>query len=412
MMRTVRLSDSRLAAAIAGLVFVVLLAAVAVVGVAYGFGAFSTSKTVTATLPEAGPALGPGAEVEYRGVLVGKLGKLVREPHHALLTLDLTPSQLDHIPAGVTVRLVPRSVFGDLYVDLVPPSKITGHLQPGAVLAADTSTPAVELNQALDAGYQLLTAIQPAKLDETLTAIATALNGRGAKLGSLVSQLADYTAEIAPHTARFVHDIGLVGVVGHQISANSSNLFRIVDDAIALSSTIAKDQPMLRRVLNTGPVVASQTNALLASNRAHLRTLVHQLQPVIDVLNKHQLDLENTLLALQQFTSGAARALGHGPYLQVVVAPDPNGARGQPYTAAQCPRYPGLAGPNCGSRSAKRSARRAAETDAVIQALVDHAAGADSTDGRNPGAVDALKQRLAIVGVLLAPALRSASGLR
>jgi virulence factor Mce-like protein len=406
-----RLADNRLVAALAGLIFLVLLAGTAVIGVAYGFGVFSTSKTVTAKLPEAGPALGPGAEVEYRGVLVGSLGKLDREPHQAVLTLDIDPSQVGHIPAGVTVRLVPRSVFGDLYVDLVPPATITGHLQPGAVLAADTSTPAVELNQALDAGYQLLTAIHPSQLDDTLTAIATALDGRGAKLGSLVSQLADYTAAIAPHTARFVHDVGLVGAVGHQISANSSNLFRIVDDAIALSSTISKDQPTLHQVLTTGPVVASQTNTLLASNRAHLRTLVHQLQPVIGVLDKHQVDLENTLLELQQFTSGAARALGHGPYLQVVVAPDPNGARGQPYTAAQCPRYPGLAGPNCTSRSARRSARNVAQTNAVIQALVDHAAGADSTDGQNPGAVDALKQRLAIVGVLLAPALRSAGGL-
>jgi hypothetical protein len=48
----------------------------------------------------------------------------------------------------------------------------------------------------------------------------------------------------------------------------------------------------------------------------------------------------------------------------------------------------------------------------VIQALVDHAAGADSTDGNNPGAVDSLKQRLAIIDVLLAPALRSVGGLR
>jgi hypothetical protein len=86
-----------------------------------------------------------------------------------------------------------------------------------------------------------------------------------------------------------------------------------------------------------------------------------------------------------------------------VVAPSGDLARGQPYTAAQCPRYPGLDGPNCASRHVTRRQLK----DAVIQALVDHLTGADSTNGGDVGAVDKLKQRLAIVDVLLTPALRS-----
>jgi phospholipid/cholesterol/gamma-HCH transport system substrate-binding protein len=294
-----------------------------------------------------------------------------------------------------------------LYVDLVPPAQITGHIQPGAVLAADTSTPTVELDQALNAGYRLLTAVQPSKLDATLTAIATALNGRGQKLGALVSQISHYTAQVAPHTGQFIHDIAVIGTVGRQLSTNAPDLFRILDDAVALSQTIAADQPTLTRVLNAGPVVANQTNRLLAANRARLNSLLHLLHPVIGILSRHTFNLINTLGRLQLFLKGAARALGQGPYLRLLVTPDSKLSRGRAYTAANCPRYRHEAGPNCPTGHNVKGTSPAA----VIQALVDHAAGADSTNPHNPSAVNALKQRLAIAGILLGPVLRAVGGL-
>jgi phospholipid/cholesterol/gamma-HCH transport system substrate-binding protein len=402
-----RLVEGRLGTAVLGLVFTALVLGLSSLGIAYGFGVFSHSTTVTADLPEAGPALGPGSEVEYRGVLVGSLGSLDRELTHAKLTLDLDPSQLHNIPAGVTVRLVPRSVFGDLYVDLVPPAHPTGHLQPGAVLAADTSTPTVELDQALDAGYQLLTAVQPSKLDQTLTAIATALNGRGAKLGALVAQASHYSAQVAPHTTQLIHDVTTLGTVGNQLSASSPSLFRVLTDSLALSKNIAAEQPTLTKVLAAGPGVADQTGALLADNRVRLRTLVHLLHPVIGILGAHTANLRTTVFQLQQFVNGAARALGHGPYLQVDVVPDTKLSQGDAYTAANCPRYPGLNGSNCprGSHAA------AASSGEIVQALVAQVAGAGSGSTSNPRALAALEQRIAIGDVLLAPALRSVGGL-
>lgn len=405
-----RLLDSRLGTALIGLVFSALILGLSAVGIAFGFGAFSTSAKVTARIPSAGPALGPGSEVQYRGVLVGSLGKLDREPNQAVLTLDIDPGQLHHIPAGVTVRLVPRSVFGDLYVDLVPPASPSGQLRAGAVLAADTTTPSVELNDALDAGYQLLTAVQPAKLAATLDAVATALDGRGEELRSLLTQAATYVAEVAPHTAQLVHDITVSGRLGRQVAANSADLFRAIDDSVDLSATIHEVQPSLADLLDTGPKVASATNGLLAVNRERLRTLVHQLAPVIKLLGHNEANLKGIVAGLHAFTVSAAKALGQGPYLHVSAALSPDVGRAKPYTAADCPHYYGQYGPNCAH--AARHARVDAAKNAVVQALVDHASGADTTDPHDPLAVKALTQRLSIARILLTPVLQTVGGLR
>lgn len=343
---------TRARAALAGLLFIVLVAGLSVVGVAYGFGAFSSSKTVTATIPQAGPALGPGAEVEYRGVLVGSVGSVRRTLQDAVLTLKIQPSQLSHIPAGVTVRLVPRSVFGDLYVDLVPPAEMAGPLQSEAHLVADTSTPTVELDQALDAGYRLLTAVRPAELNATLTALATALNGRGAKLGRLVDQLERYTTRVAPHTAELLHDIATVGTVARELSRDAPDLLRTLSNAIDASEAVAASQPDLAKVLAQGPPLASQTQHLLTVNRAKLHKLFTLLEPVARVLRSHRSNLVDGVTQLRAFLLGAARALGHGPWLQVDVAPDVSPSDSRTYTAADCPRYAGTPGKNCPQRKA------------------------------------------------------------
>jgi virulence factor Mce-like protein len=352
---------SRARAAIAGLLFIVIVAGLSVVGVAYGFGAFSSSKVVTATLPEAGPALGPGAEVEYRGVLVGSLGSVHRSLSDAVLTLRIDPSQISKIPSGVTVRLVPRSVFGDLYVDLVPPAVITGSLRTGAHLTADTSTPTVELDQALDAGYRLLTAVRPGKLDATLTAIASALAGRGAELGSLVDELQRYTKEVAPHTSELIHDLTTVGTVGAELSHDAPDLLRTLRNAIATSKTVDGSQPQIQKLLAEGPGVADRTRRLLAVNQHKLHELVGLLHPVVSVLESREGNLVRAVRQLRLFLLGAARALGHGPWLQVTVAPDVNPLDTQGYTAAECPRYAGVAGKNCITAKADAQAKRSAK---------------------------------------------------
>lgn len=393
-----RLFGTRASTAVAGVVFVVLVLGLSVLGVAYGFGVFSSSSSVTATLPEAGPALGPGSEVEYRGVLVGELGSVHRTLRDAVLTLKLDPSALAKIPAGVTVRLVPRSVFGDLYVDLVPPtSGAGGHLVAGATLTPDTSTPTVELDQALDAGYQLLTSVQPAKLSATLTAIGTALDGRGAKIGTLIEQVESYTAAVAPHTDQLVHDITMVGTVGQELAHDAPDLLATLNDAIATSQTIVASQPDLTALLDTGPTAADQTNALLAKNKERLATLVRLLRPVIGVLERHRTNLINGVEQLRAFLNGASHALGHGPFLQVDVTPDLNAADGQPYTAADCPRYGSMAGKNCPKGTKAKHALRRAD----VAKTLDRA----TTQPEPTPTTNDFLQRLGIAKVLLAPIL-------
>jgi phospholipid/cholesterol/gamma-HCH transport system substrate-binding protein len=159
--------------ALAGLGIVV--AVLAIIALAAGLFAGSFTKTVPVTLvsPRAGLVMNPDAKVAMRGVQVGKVASIEARPDGmAVLQLAMDPSQLHLIPENVAASITSTTVFGAKFVQLVPPpepSALTMHA--GQVLRGQHVT--IEINTVFQQLVSVLNKIDPAKLNETLGAIAT-----------------------------------------------------------------------------------------------------------------------------------------------------------------------------------------------------------------------------------------------
>ncbi|MFC5112200.1 MCE family protein [Kibdelosporangium philippinense] len=96
---------------------------------------------------------------------------------------------LDRIPANVSVRLLPKTLFGERYVSLTLPERPHGKLASGDVVAHDSSAAGVEMESCAQQSVAA-TAIRAAdKLAEMLDALSQALDGRGEKLGDTLVQV-------------------------------------------------------------------------------------------------------------------------------------------------------------------------------------------------------------------------------
>ena len=68
------------------------------------------------------PAL---ADVKIRGVIVGDVREIESSGEGATLTLAIDPEKADIIPANATAQIVPKTLFGEKYVDLQVPAAPT-----------------------------------------------------------------------------------------------------------------------------------------------------------------------------------------------------------------------------------------------------------------------------------------------
>jgi phospholipid/cholesterol/gamma-HCH transport system substrate-binding protein len=342
------MNGQRLRLALGGLFGVVVLLAAAVTAIAYSAGAFDDDPEVTAVVPASAGPLRANAPVQYRGVVVGTVADIRAGVSESTLSLDLAPGELGSVPASVKVRLVPRTVFGDQYVDLVAPAgTTTAALRPGARIPHDDSAPAAQLYAVATKLYQLLTAVRPAQLSEALGVVADTLRGKGNTLGGLIDRAHDMLGGMVPLTNTLLDELPSVSKLTDQLAASAPDLFRSLDDAVALSGTLVSHQDDLGRLLTAGTQAGAAAESLLLDNADRTIQLVHNAGPLLDTAAAHPGAATATVRGLGDLMSAVGRAFSHGPWVSIkapLTLDDPYA-----YTAADCPRYGDLAGPNCRS---------------------------------------------------------------
>jgi phospholipid/cholesterol/gamma-HCH transport system substrate-binding protein len=253
---------------------------------------FTPHDDVTVHIAQAGQQLLPGSDVKVRGIDVGTVDSITSTGSGADLHLHLKPSMVKDIPTNVTARLIPKTLFGEKYVDLVLPGQpASTHLVDGSAIAEDRTKSALEIDQALNDLLPVLRTVQPAKLNQTLTAIATALQGRGEELGSTIDAFDTYLRGINPHLPQLQHDVVALTGVARTYDQAAAPLLRMLSNLTATSNTVVNEQAQIARLLSDVTGAAVATRQLLARNAAGIVAVNAVNRRVISLLKRYSPEL-------------------------------------------------------------------------------------------------------------------------
>ncbi|MCP3811112.1 MCE family protein [Mycobacteriaceae bacterium Msp059] len=250
-------------------------------------GDLSSTVQVTVLSSRAGLVMNPDAKVKLRGVQVGAVKSLETLPDgRAVLHLAMDPAQLQQIPANVGVDIASTTVFGAKYVrltDPVDPSPQT--MVPGQVL--DASRVTVEVNTVFEQLTAVLSTIDPAKLNQTLGAIASAIDGRGQSIGQMLVDLDTYLATLDPGLPALSHDLTTAPTVFNAYADAAPDLLTAAGNASRISQSIVDEQHNLDAFLVSLIGLADVGNEVLTANRVPLADAVHLLAPTTDLTSQY-----------------------------------------------------------------------------------------------------------------------------
>lgn len=232
---------------------------------------FADYEEVTLTTSNVGLQLPTRADVKIRGVIVGEvLEAKAGQEKGAELTLGIYPDKIGEIPANVTGSIVPKTLFGEKYVSLVvPDSGPSGTIQAGAVI--DRTKVATELEEVLSDIYPLLRTVRPADLNATLSALATALEGRGAQLGENLETVDSYLKRINPQIPALLEDLKLTAQVSDTYADILPEVAQILDDTVKTTGTIEEKEAALTATLRDIRSFSDTARSFLDANEANLR---------------------------------------------------------------------------------------------------------------------------------------------
>ncbi len=236
-----------------GLLFVLVVILLVLLMLAQYNQTFKPVLHVRVDSDRAGLQLVPHSDVKVRGLIVGEVRSIHATPNGASIDLALDPDKAPLISRDSAARMLPKTVFGEKYVDLVPPAGQRGaHLKNGDVISQDRSTTAVEVTQLLDDIMPLLNEVKPEKLNATLNALAIALQGRGEEIGSMIDEADGYLKKLNPHLPTIVHDLHQVAVVSDNLNGAAPDLLAIMKNLQTTNHTIVDKEPQLVSILDKG----------------------------------------------------------------------------------------------------------------------------------------------------------------
>lgn len=226
---------------------------------------FVDTDDVTLKTSKAGSQLPQAADVKLRGMIVGEVTDQKVTDDGVELTLGLDPDLIDEIPAGVTAQILPKTLFGEKFVALIPPAiTSTDSLKAGDVITK-AEVP-IELEEVLNNLYGLLESVEPADLSTTLTAVSTALDGRGEQLGDTLVQLNSYLTEINPDIPLAVDDLIKLGEVSDVYAAALPDLARVLENTVVTGNTIVEKDAQLTSFLASTTTLANTLTNFFATS--------------------------------------------------------------------------------------------------------------------------------------------------
>ncbi|GGR25273.1 ABC transporter substrate-binding protein [Streptomyces aurantiogriseus] len=328
-----------------GIAFVAVLALLLSLSVAVYRQAFTPVVRITLEADSLGNQLDPRADVKLRGLLVGEVRSVRADGEKAVLDLALKPEYVASIPSDVHARLLPKTLFGEKYVDLVAPrgSSGTRPLRAGDVITQDRTRVGMELQQLMNDLLPLLRTVEPGKLNSTLSAFATALEGRGDRIGDNLTRVEGYLRRLNPHLPSLKEDIARFADVAEVYGDAAPDLMRILRNTVTTSRTLVEKKDRLAAALRTTAAVAGTTEDFLAENGDRLITLGRVSRPTLELFARYSPEYPCLLDGLVRQEEASEEAFRGGRMritLEVVRAQ-------RAYEPGEEPYYGERSGPDC-----------------------------------------------------------------
>jgi len=281
---------------------------------------WQSAATVTLRTTTPGLELNPHSDVKFQGLRVGEVRKITSDGRTATIELALDKGKLDLIPENIDAAIVPKTLFGEKFVDLrLPKSPSTARLVAGGQIAQSTTS--IEIGQLFSNLVPVLDALKPEQLSVILNSLAQALDGRGATLARSLNQLTSFLLKVDPHLDTFTRDIGQFAKTAEIYADSAPDLLKVLSATAGISRELLIPQEQkfgsfLDQVITTG----DDTKDVLATNAENLIRISGRSRPVLALLDEYSKALPCFLTGLHRFGILSNQAIGaRGPFTNLVV---------------------------------------------------------------------------------------------
>lgn len=271
-------------------------------------------QTYYAEFAESG-GLKSGDEVRIAGVRVGKVESIELDGDKVRVGFKVDTDSTFGDTTRAEIRV--KTILGSMFLALVPSGD--GQLADEAVIPVKRTSSPYDVIDAFEGLAETSDEIETDQLATALTTLAdltrnTPEEFRAALDG--VSALSEVVSSKSDQINSLLDNLDRVSTV---LDARDDDIVGLMDDADVLFRALLERRQAVHNLLVSTRQLSRELTALVRQSRADLKPALDHLESVVDVINKNEDNLDNSLRLMAPFYRVFASTLGNGPWFDTFI---------------------------------------------------------------------------------------------
>jgi phospholipid/cholesterol/gamma-HCH transport system substrate-binding protein len=267
-----------------------------------------------ASFAEAG-GLKANDEVRIAGVRVGKVEKVELDGDHVKVTFRIKTDSEFGTDTGAAIKV--KTLLGAMFLALQPAG--TGQLEEGAEIPIERTSSPYDVVEAFSGLAETAEAIDTDQLAASLTTLADLTRNTPEEFRSALAGVSALSSNIADKNDRIGELLRNLERVSSVLDERDQDIITLMRDSDVLFRALVARREAVHNLLVSTSTLSQELTALVRKSRADLKPALTQLASVVDVLNKNEDNIDNSLRLMAPFYRVFANTLGNGPWFDTFI---------------------------------------------------------------------------------------------
>ena len=300
---------------VVGAVSIVVLAAMVLAAFrAQDLPLIGGGDTYYASFSEAG-GLKANDEVRIAGVRVGKVEEVALEGDHVLVTFRVENGAEFGTQTAAAIKV--KTLLGAMFLSLEPAG--SGQMSEGTEIPVERTSSPYDVVEAFAGLAETSEQIDTDQLAQSLTTLADLTRNTPDEFREALDGVSALSANVAARDEQINQLLGNLERVSKVLDARDQDIIALMEDADVLFQALVQRRDAIHRLLVSTTRLSQELTTLVRQSREDLKPALTHLENVVQVLNKNEDNIDNSLRLMAPFYRVFANTLGTGPWFDTYI---------------------------------------------------------------------------------------------
>lgn len=270
--------------------------------------------TYYASFTEAG-GLKANDEVRIAGVRVGKVQDVELQDGKVLVTFRVKTDSDFGRETGAAIKV--KTLLGAMFLSLEPAGE--GQLEDGSEIPVERTSSPFDVVEAFSGLAETSADIDTDQLAASLTTLADLTRNSPEEFRAALDGVSALSRTIASRDEQINSLLGNLDRVSTVLDARDEDIIDLMEDSDVLFRALVARRESVHDLLVSTSTLSRELTALVQDTRQDLKPALLKLEEVVDVLNKNEDNIDNSLRLMAPFYRVFANTLGNGPWFDTYI---------------------------------------------------------------------------------------------